>query len=69
MARIRFGDQASPQVSRVALGGAATLQNLADIDTITYGLEHGSTLVYDSVSKRFQTTKVLNDITVNGGSF
>lgn len=69
MARVRFGDQASPQVSRVALGGAATLQNLADIDTITYGLENGSTLVYDSATKRFQTTKVLNDITVNGGSF
>ena len=26
MARIRFGDQISPQVSRVALGGAATIQ-------------------------------------------
>ena len=38
MARIRFGDQISPQVSRVALGGAATIQNLGDVDTNTNGL-------------------------------
>ena len=38
MARIRFGDQSFPQVSRVAVGGAATVQNLADVDTNTNGL-------------------------------
>ena len=69
MARIRFGDQSFPQVSRVAVGGAATLQNLADIDTQTNGLDDGYLLVYDSASQKFQTANVLNNVTVNGGSF
>jgi len=69
MARIRFGDQTAPQVSRVALGGAATIQNLADVDTLTNGLEDGFLLVYNSTTKRFQTSNVLNNVTVNGGSF
>jgi hypothetical protein len=69
MARIRFGDQISPQVSRVALGGAATIQNLADVDTTTVGLDDGFLLVYNSTTKRFQTSNVLNNVTVNGGSF
>jgi hypothetical protein len=69
MARIRFGDQNFPQVSRVAVGGAATLQNLADIDTQTNGLDDGYLLIYDSASQKFQTGNVLNDVTVNGGSF
>lgn len=69
MARIRFGDQTFPQVSRVAVGGAATLANLADIDTQTNGLGDGYLLVYDSASQKFQTANVLNNVTVNGGSF
>jgi hypothetical protein len=69
MARIRFGDQTFPQVSRVAVGGAATLQNLADIDTQTNGLDDGYLLIYDSASQKFQTGNVLNNVTVNGGSF
>jgi hypothetical protein len=69
MARIRFGDQNFPQVSRVAVGGAATLQNLADIDTQTNGLDDGYLLIYDSASQKFQTGNVLNNVTVNGGSF
>jgi len=69
MARIRFGDQSFPQVSRVAVGGAATLQNLADIDTQTNGLDDGYLLIYDSASQKFQTGNVLNNVTVNGGSF
>lgn len=69
MARIRFGDQTFPQVSRVAVGGAATLANLADIDTQTNGLGDGYLLVYDSASQKFQTGNVLNNVTVNGGSF
>jgi hypothetical protein len=69
MARIRFGDQSFPQVSRVAVGGAATLQNLADIDTDTNGLDDGYLLIYDSASQKFQTGNVLNNVTVNGGSF
>ena len=69
MARIRFGDQNFPQVSRVAVGGAATLQNLADIDTQTNGLNDGYLLIYDSASQKFQTGNVLNNVTVNGGSF
>ena len=69
MARIRFGDQSFPQVSRVAVGGAATLQNLADVDTDTFGLNDGSVMVYDSATQKFQTTNVLNNVTVNGGSF
>lgn len=69
MSRIRFGDQISPQVSRVALGGAATIQNLGDVDTNTNGLGDGYLLVYNSTSKRFETSNVLNNVTVNGGSF
>ena len=69
MARIRFGDQNFPQVSRVAVGGAATLQNLADVDTQTNGLDDGYLLIYDSASQKFQTGNVLNNVTVNGGSF
>ena len=69
MARIRFGGQTFPQVSRVAVGGAATLQNLADIDTQTNGLDDGYLLIYDSASQKFQTGNVLNNVTVNGGSF
>jgi hypothetical protein len=69
MARIRFGDQISPQVSRVALGGAATIQNLADVDTNTVGLDDGFLLVYNSATKRFQTSNILNNVIVNGGSF
>jgi len=69
MARIRFGDQNFPQVSRVAVGGAATLQNLADIDTQTNGIDDGYLLIYDSASQKFQTGNVLNNVTVNGGSF
>ena len=69
MSRVRFGDQVSPQVARIAIGGAATLQNLADVDTSTVGLAEGYVLVYDSASQKFQTTTVLNQVTVNGGSF
>ena len=69
MSRVRFGDQVSPQVSRIAIGGEATLQNLADVDTSTVGLAEGYVLVYDSASQKFQTTNVLNHVTVNGGSF
>jgi hypothetical protein len=69
MARIRFGDQTFPQVSRVAIGGAATIQNLADIDTDTNGLDDGYLLIYNSTTKKFQTGNVLNNVTVNGGSF
>ena len=69
MTRVRFGDQVSPQVSLIAIGGAATIQNLADVDTSTVGLAEGYVLVYDSASQKFQTTNVLNHVTVNGGSF
>jgi hypothetical protein len=69
MARIRFGDQSFPQVSRVAVGGAATVQNLADVDTDTNGLSDGYLLIYDSASQKFQSGNVLNNVTVNGGSF
>ena len=69
MSRVRFGDQVSPQVSRFAIGGAAPLQNLADVDTSTVGLADGYVLVYDSASQKFQSTNVLNSVTVNGGSF
>ena len=69
MARIRFGDQSFPQVSRVSVGGAATVENLADVDSYTNGLGDGYLLIYDSASQKFQTGNVLNNVTVNGGSF
>ena len=69
MARVRFGDQSFPSVSRGAVGGAATLQNLADVDTNTVGLGEGFVMVYNATTEKFQTTNVLNHVTVNGGSF
>jgi hypothetical protein len=38
-------------------------------DTSQGGLANGSVLVYDAAQTRFVATNVLNDITVNGGSF
>ena len=48
MARLRFGDQSVPRVTRVATGGGGgTIGAMSDVDL----------------------TDVLNNITVNGGSF
>lgn len=69
MARIRFGDQSFPQVARVSVGGAATIQSLADVDIYTNGVDDGYLLIYDSASQKFQSGNVLNNVTVNGGSF
>jgi len=73
MARLRFGDQSVPRVTRVATGGGGgTIGALADIDltdTSLGGLQDGSLLVYDSNSTKFIPTTVLNNITVNGGTF
>ena len=44
--------------------GSITFGELA----ITTGA-NGSVLVYDSAATRFVATNVLNDITINGGSF
>jgi hypothetical protein len=38
-------------------------------DTSQGGLADGSVLVYDSAQTRFVATNVLNNITINGGSF
>ena len=72
MARLRFGDQSIPKVTRVAAGGGGTIGAMSDVDltdTSQGGLANGSVLVYDSAQTRFVATNVLNDITVNGGSF
>ena len=73
MARLRFGDQSVPKVTRVATGGGGgTIGAMSDVDltdTSQGGLANGSVLVYDSAQTRFVATNVLNDITINGGSF
>tara|TARA_B100001248_G_scaffold11100_1_gene7200 strand:- start:144 stop:365 length:222 start_codon:yes stop_codon:yes gene_type:complete len=73
MARLRFGDQSVPRVTRVATGGGGgSLGSISDVDltdTSQGGLADGSVLVYDQAQTRFVATNVLNNITINGGSF
>ena len=73
MARLRFGDQSVPKVTRVAAGGGGgSLGGMSDVDLTASsqgGLAEGSLLVYDSAATRFVATNVLNNITVKGGSF
>lgn len=73
MARLRFGDQSVPRVTRVATGGGGgSIGGLTDIDLTDVsqgGLAEGSVLVYDSANSKFVPTNVLNNITINGGSF
>ena len=73
MARQRFGDQSVPKVTRVATGGGGgTIGGMSDVDLTDVsqgGLQDGALLVYDSTNTRFVATNVLNNITVNGGSF
>ena len=73
MARLRFGDQSVPKVTRVAAGGGGgSLGGMSDVDltdTSQGGLADGSVLVYDAANTKLVATNVLNNITVNGGSF
>jgi len=73
MARLRFGDQSVPRVTRVATGGGGgSIGGLSDIDltdTSQGGLQDGSVLIYDQTNSKFVATNVLNNITINGGSF
>ena len=53
-------------------GGGGTIGSLADVDltdTSSGGLQEGGLLVYDSTNARFIPTTILNNITINGGSF
>ena len=73
MARLRFGDQSVPKVTRVAAGGGGgSLGGMSDVDLTDSsqgGLADGSVLVYDATNTKFVATNVLKNITVNGGSF
>ena len=73
MSRLRFGDQSVPKVTRVAAGGGGgSLGGMSDVDLTDSsqgGLADGSVLVYDATNTKFVATNVLNNITVNGGSF
>ena len=73
MARLRFGDQSVPKVTRVAAGGGGgSLGGMSDVDLTDVsqgGLADGVVLVYDATNTKFVATNVLNNITVNGGSF
>ena len=73
MARLRFGDQSVPKVTRVAAGGGGgSLGGMSDVDLTDSsqgGLADGSVLVYDATNTKFVATNVLNNLTVNGGSF
>ena len=73
MARLRFGDQSVPRVTRVATGGGGgNVVALADVDltdTSSGGLQDGGVLMYSSAVAKFIPTTVLNNITINGGTF
>ena len=73
MARLRFGDQSIPKVTRVAAGGGGgTSGGVSDVDlteTSQGGIADGAVLVYDQANTKFVATNVLNNITINGGSF
>ena len=73
MARLRFGDQSVPRVTRVATGGGGgTIGGMSDVDltdTSQGGIANGAVLVYDATNTKFVPTNVLNNITINGGSF
>lgn len=73
MARLRFGDQSLPRVTRVASGGGGgSIGGLSDVDladTSQGGLAEGCVLVYSQAQSQFVPTNVLNNITINGGSF
>jgi len=73
MARLRFGDQAVPRVTRVATGGGGgTIGGMSDVDltdTSQGGIADGALLIYDASNTKFVPTNVLNNITINGGSF
>ena len=73
MARLRFGDQSVPRVTRVATGGGGgTIGGMSDVDLTDVsqgGLADGSVLVYSAADTKFVPTNVLNNITITGGSF
>ena len=73
MARLRFGDQSVPRVTRVATGGGGgTIGGMSDVDltdTSQGGLADGGVLVYDAENTKIVPKNVLNNITINGGSF
>ena len=73
MARLRFGAQAVPRVTRVATGGGGgTIGGMSDVDltdTSQGGIADGALLIYDASNTKFVPTNVLNNITINGGSF
>jgi|TARA_A100001388_G_scaffold78577_1_gene56321 hypothetical protein len=73
MARLRFGDQAVPRVTRVATGGGGgTIGGMSDVDltdTSQGGIADGALLIYDASNTKFVPTNVLNNVTINGGSF
>ena len=73
MARLRFGDQAVPRVTRVATGGGGgTIGGMSDVDltdTSQGGIADGALLIYDASNTKFVPTNVLNIVTINGCSF
>ena len=73
MARLRFGDQAVPRVTRVATGGGGgTIGGMSDVDltdTSQGGIADGALLIYDASNTKFVPTNELNNVTINGGSF
>ena len=73
MARLRFGDQSVPRVTRVATGGGGgNVGALADVDltdTSSGGLQDGGVLMYSSAVDKFIPTTLLKNITINGGTF
>ena len=66
MARLRFGDQSVPRVTRVATGGGGgTIGGMSDVDltdTSQGGIADGAVLVYDQANTKFVPTIIFHPI-------
>ena len=53
-------------------GGGGTIGGMSDVDltdTSQGGIADGALLIYDASNTKFVPTNVLNNVTINGGSF
>ena len=57
-------------IDRVAEAiGRASIADIEDVDLTTYGLYDGYVLVYDHISKKWQSTNYLDRQIVDGGEY
>ena len=46
-----------------------SMQNIADVDIVTEGLNNGSILVYKTATNKWTSTTLLNEQNMEGGEF